>query len=129
MWYFAYGSNMDEERMKERGVNFNERKYAFIKGWKLTFNKVVSDNPTEGYANIEKDDNGIVEGILYQIEEDGLKILDKCEGVPVHYTREELEVWLANKEKVIAYVYIANKGKVNDGLKSSKKYLNHLMGL
>ena len=127
MWYFAYGSNMDEERMEKRGVNFNERKYAFIKGWKLTFNKVASENPTEGYANIEKDDNDVVEGILYQIDENGLRKLDRYEGVPDHYIKKELEVCLANKEKAVAYVYIANKGKVNDGLKPSKKYLSHLL--
>ncbi|QSZ28052.1 gamma-glutamylcyclotransferase [Aceticella autotrophica] len=127
MWYFAYDSNMDEERIRKRGVNFNERIYGFIKGWRLAFNKVASENPNEGYANIEKDDNGIVEGILYQIKEDGLKNLDRCEGVPDHYTREELEVLLGNKEKVAAYVYIANKGKVNDKLKPSKEYLSHLL--
>ena len=127
MWYFAYGSNMDKERMEERGVNFNERKYGFINGWRLAFNKVVSENSNKGYANIEKDDNGIVEGILYQIEEDGLEILDNKEGVPNHYIKEKLEVWLENEEKVLAYVYIANKDKVKDGLKPSKEYLSHLL--
>ncbi|AFK85861.1 MULTISPECIES: gamma-glutamylcyclotransferase family protein [Thermoanaerobacterium] len=127
MWYFAYGSNMDKERMEERGVNFSERKHGFIKGWKLVFNKVASENPIKGYANIEKDDNDIVEGVLYQIEKDGLEILDKKEGVPNHYIKEKLEVWLENEGKVLAYVYIANKDKVKDGLKPSQEYLNHLL--
>ena len=34
------------------------------------------DTPEEGYANIVKDENSLVEGCLYEIEEDNLKKLD-----------------------------------------------------
>lgn len=127
MYYFAYGSNMNPERMKERKVNFLERKKAILRGWKLVFNKVSSKNPEEGYANIVKDENSIVEGILYLIEDDSIKKLDGYEGYPEHYDRKELEVELEDGSKVKAWVYIAQQDKVREGLKPSREYLEHLL--
>lgn len=75
MKYFAYGSNMNPERMKEREINFSEREHAILKGWKLKFNKVALRNPNEGYANIEEDNESVVEGILYTIQDADIKNL------------------------------------------------------
>ncbi|MEM0053839.1 MAG: hypothetical protein QXL89_06610 [Nitrososphaeria archaeon] len=33
--YFAYGSNMDTERILERGVRFSKRFHAVLEGWKI----------------------------------------------------------------------------------------------
>jgi gamma-glutamylcyclotransferase len=63
MKYFAYGSNMDSERMSERSIRFSQRTHATLKGCRLDFNKVASRNPQEGYANVVKFENGIVEGV------------------------------------------------------------------
>lgn len=127
MRYFAYGSNMNPERMIERGVSFTSRERAVLKGWRLKFNKVSSINAREGYANIERDDNSVVEGILYTIEDKDIEKLDTFEGYPKHYNRVVLKVKKDNGEEVEALVYIANPDKVKDGLKPSKEYLNHLL--
>ncbi|PMP98165.1 MAG: gamma-glutamylcyclotransferase [Thermodesulfobacterium geofontis] len=124
--YFAYGSNMDPQRMKERGVNYISRKPAILEGWKLVFNKISSNNPNEGYANIIKDKNSKVEGCLYEVEESEIKKLDKYEGYPNHYTRTEIEV-MVEGNKVFATTYKANPEKISDALKPSKEYLNHLL--
>jgi len=126
MRYFAYGSNMDPDRMIERGVNFLKRERAILKGWKLTFNKIAYQNPNEGYANIEKDDESVVEGILYEIPEEDIEKLDRYEGVPNHYERLSVVVQ-SNNGAVKAITYIANPNKVREGLKPGRDYLNHLL--
>lgn len=69
-YYFAYGSNMDEKRMKERMETINGRcgefpksKFRIIgggikKGYILKFNKEANGKTGEGYANIAKDPTG-----------------------------------------------------------------------
>jgi gamma-glutamylcyclotransferase len=126
MKYFAYGSNMDSERMSERTIRFSQRTHAILKGYRLDFNKVASRNPQEGYANVVKFENGIVEGVLYEIPDSDLSKLDTHEGYPDHYDRIKVNVTLDDWQDVEAVAYIAQPNKVRDGLKPSRDYLNHL---
>ena len=127
MKYFAYGSNMDPERMRKRGIRFSRREHAVLEGYRLEFNKVSSQNPREGYANIVEDAESVVEGILYEIKESDLRKLDKFEGYPSHYRRTRVYVKLDNGERVEAITYIAQPEKVKSGLRPSNKYLSHLL--
>ncbi len=127
MKYFAYGANMDPENMKERGVFFSKREYAILEGWKLKFNKMACDNPAEGYANIEKDEKSIVEGILYEIPGSDIEKLDEYEEYPEHYRRMKIKVRLKDGRRVEAVAYIANPSKIKEGLKPSREYLEHLL--
>ena len=123
--YFAYGSNMDIGRMKERKVSFSQRKLAILEGWRLEFNKEASQNPQEGFANIVPDEKDIVEGILYEIVDEDLRKLDKCEGYPKHYDRKPFSVICGGKAET-AIAYIAQPNKVKNGLKPTAEYLEHL---
>jgi gamma-glutamylcyclotransferase (GGCT)/AIG2-like uncharacterized protein YtfP len=127
MKYFAYGSNMDPDRMKGRGINFSKREHAILEGWRLEFNKVSFKNPKEGYANIVMSENSVVEGVLYEISDSDLRILDKYEGYPSHYGRIKIIVRTDDGEKVEAVTYVAKPDKVKDGLKPSREYLCHLL--
>ena len=127
MKYFAYGSNMDPNRMRERGINFLKREHAILQGWRLEFNKVASRNPNEGYANIVEDEKSVVEGILYTIQDSDIEKLDKYEGYPNHYERLTVRVKLDDREEVEVITYVAKSDKVKEGLKPSKEYLNHLL--
>ena len=127
MKYFAYGSNMDPDRMKQRGINFSKREHAILEGWKLLFNKIASRNPNEGYANIERGEGSIVEGILYEIQGSDVEKLDKYEGYPNHYERLNVRVRLDNGKEVEAITYVANPNKVREGLRPSREYLMHLL--
>ena len=93
----------------------------------MEFNKVSSQNPREGYANIVEDAESVVEGILYEIKESDLRRLDKFEGYPSHYRRTMVYVKLDDGEKVEAITYIAQLEKVKSGLRPSKKYLSHFL--
>jgi len=134
MNYFAYGSNMDVLRMKERMKKhyppFHNRCAAHLRGYRLEFNKVAKDNLREGKANIVPDDSGLVEGALYNIDMTSLSTLDEKEGYPEHYLKIPIKVTLpSDGQEVCAITYIANPGKIrdSDGLKPTKEYMTHLL--
>ncbi len=127
MRYFAYGSNMDPRRMKKRGVEFTSREWACLKGWRLEFNKEASSGPGVGYANIVEDKDGVVEGILYEITEEGLYKLDDYEVCPDHYARIQVGVVLKSGEGVEANTYVAQPDWVSEGLKPTRDYIQHLL--
>ena len=125
MKYFAYGSNMDPQRMRERGVSFSQRKRAILKGYVLSFNKVGLDNPREGKGNITKNENEVVEGALYGIHDSDLTKLDVAEGFPDHYDHVAVVVELEDGTIVQALAYVAQSSKIRDGLKPKREYLSH----
>jgi gamma-glutamylcyclotransferase (GGCT)/AIG2-like uncharacterized protein YtfP len=121
--YFAYGSNLDDNRMISRGVNFKSKEKGILKGYRFIINKISQKNPNIGFANIIKDENSEVEGILYGVDMGDILTLDKWEGCPKHYRREVLTV---NNEHVI--VYIANDSWTNSNeLYTTEEYKNHIL--
>jgi len=126
MYYFAYGSNMNDSRMTKRGVNFTKKLRGTLSGFRLNFNK-KSGKSGNGYANIEPGD-GVVDGVLYETTGEGLRNLDKYEGVKSgHYRRETLKVLTPDGAEVEAVVYVAVAGMTQEGLKPSQAYLDHLL--
>lgn len=126
MKYFAYGSNMDPQRMKNRKVYFSKRERAILKDHKLCFNKQVARNSKEGYANLIPKKGFATEGVLYEINDDDIKKLDVAEGYPNHYYRKTVEVEKNNGQKVKASIYFAQTYKIKDDLKPTREYLNYL---
>jgi len=47
MNYLANGSNMNSERMWERGVKYNLRIHAVLRGFCLRFNKIIDSMDNE----------------------------------------------------------------------------------
>ncbi|MGB9791799.1 MAG: gamma-glutamylcyclotransferase family protein [Thermacetogeniaceae bacterium] len=127
-WYFAYGSNMDSKRLKERIGRFPERVPGVLRDWKLAFNKAAKALPGVGFANIVLCPGERVEGILYAVTKEELLKLDTYEGFPTHYERREVSVERRDTGEVVSAVtYIANPAKVEDGLKPTREYLSHLL--
>ena len=127
IYYFAYGSNMDLERLIDRKITYKQRERAILKDYNLLFNKKASNGLVgETYGNIKAEKGSIVEGILYLIDLISFDILDIHEGAPIHYKREKVQVITTNNEITESIVYIANKKWIDNG-KPTKKYLNHLL--
>jgi len=126
MKYFAYGSNMDPDRMKKRKVNFFSRQHAMLKNYSLQFNKMAFTNPKEGKGNIVDGDD-FVEGALYEINPLDRDKLDKAEGYPIEYDRINVVVRLDDKTEIEAFTYIAQPNKVRSGLKPTREYLRHYL--
>ena len=126
MKYFAYGSNMNPERMKGRNINFSSRCFAVLIDYKLVFNKkAIKGNFT--YANIIKSKDDAVEGVLYEFPESEFAILDKYEGYPIHYDKIQITISDSDGDKINAITYIAQKDKIAEGLLPKEEYLKHLL--
>lgn len=127
VWYFAYGSNMDLDQMLERGAPFTQRKRGVVYGHRLVFNKISGTYPGHGVANMVAEGGFDVMGVLYEVNSDSLKQLDRYEGVSGgHYFRSQMTVSLGDGTSVEAIVYLAHPDKVKDGLLPTPEYLEHL---
>lgn len=124
--YFAYGSNMSKTRMQQRLVQYKSRRPATLKGYDLQFNKINRQVAGAGFANIVPQENSMVEGVIYEIDEAGLKILDGFEGYPKRYDRQMLSVEMEGKV-IEANVYIAQRMETKSGLKPEITYLKYLL--
>lgn len=121
MLYFAYGSNMDVAQMKERCPESRLIGKASLAGYRLTFDK-GSPSWGGGVADIVKDGNSQVWGLIYEVSEEDLKALDRYEGHPNFYRRVEITINDAQgkKQKAIAYEVVSKESFIPP----SPRYLN-----
>ena len=120
--YFAYGSNMSAVRMKQRLGWDARRRVATLKDFQLVFDQAGFNDPSWSPANIRSDQGGLVEGIVYEVEEKDLKILD---GYEKYYQRLEVKVMAAQEKKLDAVTYLSKKSR---GEKPpTQEYLNFLL--
>jgi len=126
-FYFAYGSNMDEDRLCRRVGDFPPPNPAFLCGFRLAFNKQAYGKPDVGYANIVCDPDATVYGILYELTREQMDALAEVEGVPRnHYVEKTLEV-ATDIGFFEALTHIAHPNKISDGLLPERAYLNHIL--
>ncbi len=126
-YYFAYGSNMNQARMKAREMAVEEVMAGSLTGVDLAFNKLAADAPNRSYANIVYAAQGKVEGVLYRLS--GLREIERMdpfEGAPRFYSREVYQIDTA-QGPISAWVYVANKAMIDNDLKPARWYLNHLL--
>ena len=123
VWHFAYGSNMNRAQMRSRGGNVFEEHNACLPNYELRFNKKVRGG-TAG-ANVQPSPGNNVHGVLYKIEENAFRTLDRYEGVPEHYRRIEVQVTPDGGQPVPAQVYIASK--IEKGLRPAAHYLQTIL--
>lgn len=128
MKHFAYGSNMETGHLIDRVGEIKDLGKATLRGYELRFSKLGDDG--SGKANVHNSNrDSSVEGVLYELDEEQFDKLDYCEGAKTgHYSRESLKNIQTNKGRSIeAEVYIANREKINNNLKPTKKYLSYLI--
>ena len=125
--YFAYGSNLDAERMKKRKAYFTKREAAKLTGFRFEFSKRMK-LPGVGVGNIVPSPQSMVHGILYTLEKGGLNKLDVFENTSEgQYKREIVKVQTADGVFEEATTYIATENYYQSGLKPEKWYLAHLL--
>lgn len=71
--YFAYGSNLMADRMRERGAEFVSARPAILRDHRLTFDKAARDG--SGRANVVRALGGRVHGVLYEVPRRGMEAL------------------------------------------------------
>lgn len=108
LYYFAYGSNMFSKRMLERIPEAVFDEIACLSGWRLVWDKISKDG--SGKANLQKEENGKVWGVVYRIPAEKTSKLDKVEG---GYQRIDVEVQLRNQDKRLVFTYVSEKRDAN----------------
>ena len=109
--YFAYGSNLWTGQMRKRCPSTQIESIATLPEHRLWF-PVRSKRWGGGVASIAQDPKARVEGALYRVSWDDLKVMDGFEGVDRGmYRRVELPV-LAGTESLLAWTYIS---RVDEG--------------
>ena len=97
-YYLAYGSNLNLEQMKYRCPKAKKVGAFLLKDWALEFRY---------YLTIRKEKGAVVPLGIFEIDKVDEKSLDRYEGYPTHYFKEEIEVEL-NGKSIKAMVYIMN---------------------
>ena len=79
MLYFAYGSNMQFDQMKERCPSARFETVARLRDYRLAFTR-FSKNRQCGVADIVPSKGPDVWGAVYEITETEISVLDRSEG-------------------------------------------------
>jgi len=92
VWYFIYGSNLKEDRIKERLMFFGDRylakKRCVLMEYEFVYNKRSSDGSAK--ANIQKKSGAVVEGIAVLLLKSTInKFFEKYEK---GYVQEEVNI-------------------------------------
>lgn len=125
--YFAFGSNMNPQRVRERGLVFGRVDGAWLVDYRLLFDKTAAVHAGTGHANIEPAPGDRVEGVVYElVHDDEILKMDPFEQVPVNYLRHQILVQTrAGTQR--AWTYIANDAVRQPGLLPERAYLDHLL--
>ena len=110
--YFAYGSNMLTERIKDRAKDANPLGIAYVTARRLTFHKIGTrkDGSTNGKCDIciDPDPKSIVYGVLFEIPKPQFDKLDTYEK---GYSSVELVVHSPLLGLVTAVAHVAGSTK------------------
>jgi gamma-glutamylcyclotransferase (GGCT)/AIG2-like uncharacterized protein YtfP len=123
-YYFAYGSNMDADQMRERCPDSELVGVAILKNYKLGFT-IYSPTRACGCADIVPSDSDSVYGLLYKLSDADLIALDTFEGHPVHYRRIAVVVETADGPVTAESYEVVDK---KSDFATSERYLDLLVG-
>ncbi len=126
-YYFAYGSNMNRERVVQRGMGFEGLEPGTLANYSLIFNKRSVKQPGTASANVMEDYGSVTEGVVYKLKHPSeIEMMDPYESYPICYNRMVMPI--STREVMVdAWVYVANEAYVETGLKPAGWYLNHLL--
>lgn len=102
MLYVAYGSNLNKAQMKQRCPNATVMACGTACDTELIFNRV---------ATLHEKEHSHTPVALWNMSDDDEKTMDKFEGFPHKYHKEQVTVRLDSGKKVIGVAYIMNDDK------------------
>ncbi len=120
MYYFAYGSNLNQRQMLERCPASEPKFIATLPNYKLVF-VGWSRQWRGGVASIRRFSGERVPGAIYEVSDRDLKRLDSYEGYPSNYNRLNVTVFDEDGEPIKAITYI--KSGQSEEAQPSKEYL------
>ena len=120
MYYFAYASNLNKKRMRERVPESKPMFVATLPNHKLVFAGWFRQW-RGGSATIVLSRGDKVLGAIYEVSERDLRRLDSYEGCPGNYNRINVTVFDEDGNPVEAVTYI-KAGRLEE-TQPSKEYL------
>ncbi len=105
IWYFAYGSNMNERLFRERRhMTWREVRVGRLHGYRLAFTVAGGMRPgVSAPANIVASPGGVVYGALYLLPLRKFARLDNSEGKQYDYFWPEVEDLAGNRVSAVTY--------------------------
>ena len=103
--YFAYGSNMNLDQMAYRCPAATVVGNVRLEGYRLAFRGKTSGN---GVATILPEEGSHVDGVLWKITEACERSLDRYEGYPYFYDKQEITVTGRDGKEYQSLVYVMN---------------------
>lgn len=125
--YFAYGSNLLTDQMKNRSSKYRSVGTAILMDYRLKFG-IPGTIFSGAVANVVEEVGSSVYGVLYEVDALTIEKMDFFEGVEQgEYIREKVTVILCDsKQPVDAWVYLS-KVKSTVIEKPSRIYLDRLV--
>ncbi len=129
--YFAYGSNMNIEHLREwldrfgvPGDGVSNPRLAILPGFRLRTNYLTTTK--KGAANIEPSRGQQVEGVLFTVSPDVVAALDLKEGHPRRYRQTKVEVIMPpSGRKITAMTYrVTEEHQLDFDMPVSEAYRN-----
>lgn len=113
-YYFAYGSNMLERRLRapKRVPGARFLAVGSVKGRRLAFHKLSSDESGKCDIPLSDDPTSVVHGVLYEVPEAQLTALDSAEGAGSGYIPGTIDVLRDDGTSVSAIVYLADPSAI-----------------
>ena len=111
-YYIAYGSNLNRRQMKVRCPDSGVVGTAVIENYRLLFR----GSKANAYLTIEPHQGTSVPVGVWAITEEDEERLDRYEGAPIFYRKEEMElpvtdIWTGAERTLRGLVYIMCDGK------------------
>ena len=125
IYYFGYGSNLDEDYMRQWTPSLEFVSLARLPNFEIQFRKYSTDLEG-GISSIIEKPGGMVQGVIYTIEKSEMEALDILEDVPLGiYKRETFKVVSKNGTWYNADLYrvVNPKGPFTP----SVKYLGYMI--
>ncbi len=111
-YYIAYGSNLNVPQMQMRCPNAKILGTANLNGWELLF----KGSKTGSYLTIERNPDGSVPVVIWEVTERDERALDRYEGYPNFYYKKDIKVRYKGirtglRRTVNAFVYIMHEDR------------------
>lgn len=115
--YVAYGSNLNLSQMAYRCSTAKLYGTGVLENYELQFKGA----PDCAFATVAKKDGASVPVAVWEIRPQDEKSLDRYEGYPSHYFKQDVPVHLDNGKAVTAMVYVMNL-KMDFGMPSVRYF-------
>ena len=124
--YFSYGSNMSVRRLSDRVPSAKVMSTTRLYEHQLKFHK---KSKKDGSAKCDVfytgNDEHVVHGVVFEINEDDKETLDRCEGCGSGYEEKTVTLELVDGDTIEAFTYYATN--IDPSLKPFHWYKEHVI--